>query len=116
MAISNEQIIFSARVRLLAEGKLTTTGRQIDVINGQGESIAIEEPEELHTYKQWQALGQQVKRGEKAIARLVIWQRTGRPRHDSDDSENPIIRIDEGHFFRKESCFFAAHQVEPVTT
>ena len=55
--MTNEQIIFNNRVSLMEEGIIKGTGNIITVENEDGEKIQLEEPEELHTYHGWKAVG-----------------------------------------------------------
>lgn len=109
MAITNAQIIAYASQELLAEGKIKPTGRvfKLETENGV---IELPEAEPIHTFAKWKSLGYKVKKGEHAITRLNIWKYG--TRHSDDDEES-----DEdagGYCFRKNACFFAESQVEPI--
>ena len=55
--MTNEQIIFNERVRLMNENKIGSTGRSIVVETIHGKKIQMFEPEEIHTFQAWKALG-----------------------------------------------------------
>ena len=115
MTQTNESIIFQARCELLSRGLLQPTGRTIEFKDETGETIQIPEPEEIHTFQAWKAAGYTVRRGEHAIARLSIWNHTGRKTETITQSDGSEIEAeDKGHFFHKLAYFFAAHQVERV--
>ena len=77
--MTNNQIIFSMEQQLAEEGKIKYTGRIMKATTPEGEEIEIKETESLHTYKEWQSLGFQVKKGQKAIAKFTIWNFTNKP-------------------------------------
>ena len=109
--MTNAQIIFNERVRLMEEQRIGTTGRTLEVINMKGETEFINEPEEIHTYQAWKALGYQVKRGEKAIAKFTIWKyKAGKVEVEAEGEEEE----QKGRMFMKMSHFFSESQVEAV--
>ena len=111
--MTNEQIIFNARVQLMEAGKIGTTGRIIPVVNARGEEVQIQEPVEMHTFQSWKSKGYSVKRGEKAVIKLTIWKHTGRRTEVLQDTEgNRIEQEDAGHCFSKVAAFFSQEQVE----
>ena len=113
MAISNEMIILSARLSLLEQGVLQPTGRMLETENDAGERVMVPEPEEIHTFQAWKAAGYSVRRGERAIIRLTIWNHTGRKLETVTATDGSEIETeDRGHYYSKVACFFAAHQVE----
>ena len=115
MTNTNESIIMNARLELLAQGVLQPTGRTIEIENNVGERIRVPEPEEIHTFNAWRAAGYYIRRGEHAIVRLNIWNHTAPRTQTVITSEGSEIEAeDRGHFYHKQSCFFAAHQVEPA--
>lgn len=62
-----------------------------------------------HTYKRWQELGYQVKKGSKADFKCVIWKpRRNNNKHDEESNEE----VDHDGFFQKVSFFFGIAQVE----
>lgn len=104
--MTNEQIIFNERVRLMEENKIGTTGRMITVEDVSGNKITVAEPEEIHTFQAWKALGYCVRKGEKAIAKFTIWKYT--EKNVEVDGEKDTIT----NMFMKTSAFFAPNQVE----
>lgn len=74
--MTNEMIIFNARLALMEDGKIGGTGRMMEIEDEDGEKRKIEEPEEIHTFLIWKELGFSVKKGEKAIAKFDIWKYT----------------------------------------
>ena len=63
--MTNEQIIFTESMNLMEKGIIGNTGRKIVVENEAGEKKEIFEPEKIHTYAGWKAVGRQVKKGRK---------------------------------------------------
>ena len=113
--MTNEKIIMNARLALLDAGLIGTTGRQYEIIDENGDSRFVDEPEELHTFEIWQRMGYSVKKGEKAIAKIRIWkysekteELTGKTQQDekADESE------ERSRMFMKLAYFFAPSQVE----
>lgn len=129
--MTNAQIIFNEAIALMKDGKIGTTGRQITIeYEKDGEQIkeTIDEPEAIHTYKEWQNLGQQVQKGQKAIAKFTIWMYTDKASKLSKEDADKINSIAEGinakegdevkqggHYYMKQAAFFAASQVAPAT-
>lgn len=60
--MTNAQIIFNESLRLMEEGKIGTTGKQITVVNADGTKETINVPLPIHTYAAWKQLGFQVKK------------------------------------------------------
>ena len=128
--MTNAQIIFSMSQELAEEGKIKYTGNIIKVKAAEGEEIEIQETEEIHTYKEWQNLGMQVQKGQKAIAKFTIWMYTSKSKkltkEDADSINEIVINSDgskaqegdevqiKGHYYMKEAAFFSASQVAPI--
>lgn len=129
--MTNEQIIFSMSQELAEEGKINYTGRILKGTTPDGQTVEIKETEEIHTYKEWQRLGMQVQKGQKAIAKFTIWMhakgKTSKLTKEEADSINSIVinadgskaqEGDEvqskGHYYMKEAAFFSASQVAPA--
>ncbi len=72
--MTNEQIIFEQSLKLMEDGILGTTGRELEFEMEDGTTKFLPEPEPIHTFKVWKELGFCVKRGEKAIASFQIWK------------------------------------------
>lgn len=109
--MTNAAIIEEAKVQLMREGKIGTTGRMFKavVIDGDGNEVErlVPEPEEIHTFQHWKSLGFKVKKGEHAVARIEIWKHSTRTVENEDGEE-----IDKSRMFRKIACFFSKSQVE----
>lgn len=116
--MTNAQIIFNESVRLMEEGIIESTGLKIEVVTESGETISMLEPEPIHTYAAWKSLGFQVKRGETAIAKFLIWK-AGRSRQQEESvdaaAENGTeISPERVKMFMKTAHFFKASQVERI--
>ena len=131
--MTNAQIIFNEAIALMNDGIIGTTGRQITVEyekNGEKVKETINEPEAIHTYKEWQNLGQQVQKGQKAIAKFTIWMYTSKTKkltkEEAANINSIVINSDgskaqegdevqtNGHYYMKEAAFFSASQVAPI--
>lgn len=129
--MNNAQIIFSASQELAEDGKIKYTGRVIKAITPEGAEVEFKETEALHTYKEWQRLGFQVKKGQKAVAKITIWNWTSKKekltKEEADHINATVINADgskahegdevetKGHYYMKEAAFFSASQVEAAT-
>ena len=128
--MTNAQIIFSAAQELAEEGKIKYTGRVLKAVNASGEEVEIKETEDIHTYKEWQNLGMQVQKGQKAVAKFTIWMYTSKAakltKEQADSINATVINADgskaqegdevqtKGHYYMKEAAFFSASQVAPA--
>lgn len=67
--------------------------------------------EDIHTYAHWKALGRQVRKGEHACAKILIWKAVPRKRIDTDADEAAEA---EGRprMIRKVAYFFAESQTD----
>lgn len=111
--MTNAEIIETAAQELAAEGKIKYTGRVIIARDPEGNEVRVKETEAIHTYSHWAELGYQVRKGEKAVAKIQIWKHTGAkveelPQADGSKAEY----IDKGHMFMKVAAFFSASQVD----
>ena len=70
----------------------------------------IGEDDMIHTYARWKAMGYQVKKGEKAIAKFPVWKYTNKKAKEMDEEEAQAA----GYCFMKLSAFFSNNQVEPI--
>lgn len=104
--MTNEQIIFNERVRLMREGVIGKTGRVFEIDNGDGTKTMVDEPEQLHTFQAWKEMGYIVKKGEHAVAKITIWKASQKKIENSDDEELKM--------FMKTAAFFKRSQVEQV--
>lgn len=125
--MNNAQIIFNKSLELMEEGIIGTTGRKITIqYEKEGETVTetVNEPEEIHTYKEWQKAGFQVQKGQKAIAKFTIWMYTDKKSKLTKEEADKINQIAEGinaqegdevhnngHYYMKEAAFFKASQV-----
>lgn len=66
-------------------------------------------PEPIHTYQHWQALGYQVRKGEKAVASFPIWEHVN-SKAELSENETDII----GKMIMKKSFFFSLSQVDKI--
>lgn len=107
--MTNEMIITQARIDLMKEGKIGKTGRVLTIVDAAGNKSQIEEPEELHTFAHWKENGFSVRKGEHAVARLLIWKHAGNVEIKEDGSE-----IDKSRMFMKTACFFSRSQVDEL--
>lgn len=128
--MTNAQIIFNEAQELAKEGLIKYTGNIIKGKTIEGEEVEIKETEEIHTYKEWQNLGMQVQKGQKAVAKFTIWMYTSKTKklskEDADAINSMVINADgskaqegdevqtKGHYYMKEAAFFSASQVAPA--
>ena len=113
--MKNEQIIFNTALKLMNENKIGTTGRTITFVNEKNEKITVPEPEPIHTFATWKAIGFSVKKGQHAIAKINIWkycQRTGSMEVTTDDGNTETVETDNSKMIMKEAFFFSLSQVE----
>lgn len=68
--MTNAQIIFNESVELMENGIIGNTGRKIIVENEDGEKKEMLEPESIHTYAGWKAIGRQVKKAKSVLLLL----------------------------------------------
>jgi predicted transcriptional regulator len=104
--MTNEQIIFEKRCELMDAGIIGTTGRYYNVVDEDGNEKRLMEPEEIHTFSAWKALGYGVKRKEKAVAKFPIWKYVEKKKEAEEQEEERV--------FLKMSCFFSFSQVEKM--
>ena len=71
--MTNAQIILNTSIDLMNQGIIGTTGRQITVTDVNGLPQTVSEPEDIHTFATWKTLGRKVKHGERAKAKIKIW-------------------------------------------
>ena len=106
--MTNATIIYNAACELVKQGVIKATGRLLMKKLPDGSLIEVPEPETIHTYNGWKALGYQVRKGEHAVAAFPIWKYSGK--QDEETGEET-----DGHCFQKVSHFFTASQVEKVS-
>ena len=104
--MTNAQIILSESLKLMESGLIGTTGRSITLTNVNGETRTVPEPEPIHTFATWKALGRKVKRGERAKAKIRIWKFTTK---NVNEDEEPTTST-----FMKDAWFFTYAQTESI--
>jgi len=105
--MTNEMAIFMEQMRLMKEGMIKATGRKVLALNAAGEEVLVDEPEAIHTFLHWKELGYCVRKGEKAVTKIVIWKHT--QKFDKETGEPG-----EEKMFPKTAAFFARHQVDRI--
>lgn len=109
MAITNLEIIETAKQELYNSGILKATGRYFTA-KVNGEEVKLPEIEEIHTYAAWKELGYQVQKGEKAIASFKIWKYSAKSKNRVGDEDGE----EGGYCFLKLSHFFKFSQVKKI--
>lgn len=110
--MTNAMIILGESIRLMKEGKLEGTGEILTFKYDDGHTEEVEVPEPIHTYQVWKALGYQVRKGEKAITKFMIWkyaEKKAKENHDANIKEGDVI---QSNMFMKMSAFFKASQCD----
>lgn len=102
--MTNAQIILLESIKLLNDGVLNSTGRLFKTEDGK----EFAEPEPIHTFQAWKALGYSVKKGEKAIAKFPIWKYTSKKVEVEGKEE------EKSNMFMKTAAFFKFSQVEKI--
>lgn len=106
--MTNEMIILNARFGLMEEGILKETGNKMRIETKEGGIIEVDEPEEIHTYQGWKSLNRQVKKGEKSVATIQIWNHARKnPKNDKEEKKERIFLIN--------AFFFTEEQTEVMT-
>ena len=130
--MTNAEIIFKAEQALAEAGKIRYTGRVIGTVtDDEGNVSPLKETEAIHTYKEWQNLGMQVQKGQKAVAKFKIWMYNSKPKkltkEEADTINSLVVNADGsnfaaegqtittgGRYYMKEASFFAASQVAAI--
>ena len=105
--MTNSEIIRKHRMSLMEQGLIGTTGRTLEAINEKGETVTLQEPEEIHTYTAWKELGYQVQKGQKAVAKFLIWKRKVKTDDETGKSEAKM--------FMTRAAFFTRGQVQAIS-
>jgi hypothetical protein len=116
--MNNAQIIFAAAQELAEAGKIKYTGKTFKAVNAAGEEVEVKETEAIHTYAEWKSLGQQVQKGQNAIAKFTIWMFTDKPSKAALAAAAAAGKEEadaDPHYYMKEAAFFSASQVAPAT-
>ena len=109
--MTNQQIVFEQSLRLMEEGIIGTTGRELEFEMEDGTTKILPEPEPIHTFKVWEERGFRVKRGEKKVASFQIWKHM--PAGKKKDKSGELVDVPEKMFLTTAS-FFKKSQVEPI--
>lgn len=112
--MTNEQIILNNRVLLMKMGDLKGTGELFTFVDENGKCEEIEMPEVIHTFNVWKSLGYVVKKGEHAIAKFQIWQKSGKKKSTEKQDGEEETETKGGKFYMKTAFFFTADQVEKI--
>lgn len=114
--MTNEMIIFNAAQELAEQGKINYTGKILKVVDASGNKIELKETEKIHTYKEWQNLGMQVQKGQKAVAKITIWMFTDKLSKKAQAEAEAAGKEAKAspHYYMKEAAFFSTSQVAPV--
>ena len=107
--MTNEQIIFNESIELMKNGKIGTTGKQLEVEDENGNKMMINEPEDIHTFQAWKKLGYCVKKGEKAVSQFNIWKCVSKETENIDGMTEEQKRM-----FMKKASFFSTSQVQAM--
>lgn len=111
MAMTNAMIVLEQALALAEAGKIGYTG-EVMTVEINGEEVELREPEQIHTYARWKAMGYQVRRGEKAVAKFKVWKYAAAKKKDDDGEET--TKANRGKMFLKQAAFFSAAQVDPA--
>lgn len=100
--MKNTDIIMINSIALLREGVLTDTGKDIIYQISPFDLYEGKEPEPIHTFQGWKALGYSVKKGEKSIANFQIWKSKTRKIIGIDGKETTTtdMFLTKAHFFK----------------
>ena len=98
--MTNSMIILSESIQLMKNGVIEGTGEFFTTDDGK----QLELPEAIHTYQGWKDLGYQVQKGEKAIAKFMIWKHTTKKNEETGEEKS--------NMFMKKASFFKGSQVQ----
>lgn len=111
MALTNQMIVLTQALALAEAGKIGYAGNTLTV-EIDGEEKELREPEQIHTYARWKAMGYQVRKGERAIAKFKVWKHVaGKKKNDDSEEEKTAGR---GKMILKQAAFFSFAQVDPA--
>lgn len=110
--MTNEQIIWTERMKAMESGIIGTTGRLITV-EIDGEKKQILEPEELHTFVGWKSLGFSVKKGEKTKVTTYLWKmkKLNKTEKAAVEALGADPEDDDDHFIKVKANLFSSSQV-----
>lgn len=116
--MTNEMIILKQSVALAEQGIIKYTDQKIEVTDQDGNKKELYLPEQIHTYAGWKALGFQVKKGSKAVAKFEIWKcaskKVEEKGKDIRTGEVVTEEVETKRMFRKLSYWFTQEQVEAI--
>lgn len=116
--MTNEQIIFQAAQDLAEQGIIAFTEETIELTDSDGKTKEFKLTEPIHTYQRWKEYGYQVKKGEKAIAKIQIWKPYAKKEEQEKTSETERVELSElfkqRRMFMKTAAFFSESQVQPI--
>ena len=75
--------------------------------------------EEVHTYAKWQSLGYQVKKGEKAIIKTMLWKKVKASKKELEkieDVEELASKENNTNFRLVKASLFSKSQVEKIAS
>lgn len=104
--MKNKDIIFNEEQRLAEEGKIKYTGKEFKFVDDAGNEIVLKETEQIHTFTAWKELGYIVKKGQKAIAKFMIWKYVSKKSEETEEENSKM--------FMKMAAFFSSSQVEKI--
>lgn len=111
--MTNEEIIYEQRLRLMEEGVIGTTGRFFIGKDEGGNEVRMNEPEEIHTFQHWKELGYTVKKGQHAVAKFRIWKCASKAKNEEAENESREEEKNEV-MFQKIAAFFTVAQTEKI--
>ncbi len=100
--MSNETLIFQKRVELMNSGVIGKSGNRLVRTGENGKKELIDEPELIHTAREWKRRGYKVMRQQQPVSKLDIFKFTGKTKDGK--KEYKIV----------EALFFASSQVEAL--
>jgi len=115
--MTNQMIIFNASQELAENGAIAYTGRVMKCTLPDGSVQELKETEPIHTFLEWKRAGFIVKKGQKAIAKIAIWNFTNKPSKKTQEAREAAgtdPEKEDPHYYMKEAAFFSASQVEPL--
>ena len=98
--MSNEQINFNKRMELMSDGIIGKSGNRLVMDGEDGEKRLVDEPEMIHTSREWKRRGYKVKRHQQPVSKLDIFKYAGK----TEDGKKEYMTV--------EALFFASSQVE----
>lgn len=116
--MTNAMIIWNAKHELAEAGVIKYTGRMMAFTLPDGSVIEEKETEDIHTFLEWKKAGYMVQKGQKAVAKIAIWNFTDKANKALKAEREAAGKDPEApdpHYYMKEAAFFSASQVAPIT-